>query len=52
MVGLIVFQGKFMVFQGSFIVFGWLRTPKRYSLHLYLGPTIPLGLAGRRPALA
>ena len=20
-----------------------LRTPKRYSLHLYLGPTIPLG---------
>ena len=24
-----------------------LRTPKRYSLHLYLGPTIPLGLAGR-----
>ena len=29
-----------------------LRTPKRYSLHLYLGPTIPLGLAGRRPALA
>ena len=26
--------------------------PKRYSLHLYLGPTIPLGLAGRRPALA
>ena len=29
-----------------------LRTPKRYSLHLYLGPTIPLGLAGRRPAFA
>ena len=29
-----------------------LRTPKRYSLHLYFGPTIPLGLAGRRPALA
>ena len=29
-----------------------LRTPKRYSLHLYLGPRIPLGLAGRRPALA
>ena len=28
------------------------RTPKRYSLYLYLGPTIPLGLAGRRPALA
>ena len=27
-----------------------LRTPKWYSLHLYLGPTIPLGLAGRRPA--
>ena len=22
-----------------------LRTPKRYLLHLYLGPTIPLGLA-------
>ena len=21
-----------------------LRTPKRYSLHLYLGPMIPLGL--------
>ena len=27
-----------------------LRTRKRYSLHLYLGPTILLGLAGRRPA--
>jgi len=29
-----------------------LRTPKSYSLYPYLGPTIPLGLAGRRPALA
>ena len=29
-----------------------LRTPKMFSLHLYLGPTIPLGLASRRPALA
>ena len=26
--------------------------PKSFSLDLYLGPTIPLGLAGRRPALA
>ena len=25
---------------------------KRYPLDLYLGPTIPLGLTGRRPALA
>ena len=25
-----------------------LRTPKRYSLYLYLGPKILLGLAGRR----
>ena len=29
-----------------------LRTPKMFSLYLYLGPMIPLGLAGRRPALA
>ena len=29
-----------------------LRTPKSYTLYPYLGPTIPLGLAGRRPALA
>ena len=29
-----------------------VRKPKRYSLHPYPGPTIPLGLAGRRPALA
>ena len=28
------------------------NTPKRYLLDLYLGPTIPLGLAGRRPVLA
>ena len=27
-------------------------TPKRYSLHPYLGPTIPPGLAGCRLALA
>ena len=41
----IVFQGFRLVFRGS----RWetLRTPKRYSPHLYLGPTIPLGLAGR-----
>ena len=42
------FQGGFSRFQVGFIVF----QGKRYSLHLYLGPTIPLGLAGRRPALA
>ena len=29
-----------------------LRTPKRHSLHLYLGPTIQHGSAGHRPALA
>ena len=40
----------FYGFQGSRFVFH--GTPKRYSLHLYLGPTIPLGLAGRWPALA
>ena len=41
-------QGSFMVSHGFWLYF-WcsLRTPKRYSLHLYLGPTIPLGLAGR-----
>ena len=58
-----VFQGGFMGFAWFpwiFKVVSWfsqarsemLRTPKRYSLHLHLGPTIPLGLAGRRPALA
>ena len=33
-----------MVFHGFWLV--GLRTPKRYSLYLYLGSTIPLGLAG------
>ena len=45
---LVGFHGFSRWFHG----FSWLRTPKRYSLHPYLGPTIPLGLAGRRPALA
>ena len=31
-----------------FIVSGWFKS----ELDLYLGPTIPLGLVGRRPALA
>ena len=62
---LLVIQGSRRGFHGSrwvlwfFKVPGWpaarnetVRTSKRYSLHLYLVPTIPLGLAGRRPALA
>ena len=41
-----------IVFQASGLVFMAKNTPKRYPLDLYLGPTIPLGLAGSRPALA
>ena len=56
------FQVVFLVFRGSRLVFiradrrrcevrRW-EHPKRYPLDLYFFPTIPLGLAGRRPALA
>ena len=34
------------------LVFSGRRHPKMYPLDPYLGPTIPLGLAGGRPALA
>ena len=56
-----IVTGRFFIVSGGFSGFfmapgqaqsEMLRTPKRYSLHLYFGPTIPLGLAGRRPASA
>ena len=47
-------------FYGSMLVYIWAERrkrevrrkehPKTFPLDLYLGPTIPLGLAGRRPA--
>ena len=42
----------FIVFQCSRLAFHGWKHPKRYPLDLYLEPTISLGLAGRRPALA
>ena len=57
-----VFHDSRLVIYGSGLVYiqaerRWrevtrLEYPNRFSLDLYLGPTIPLGLAGRRPALA
>ena len=45
-----VFQGGFMVFHGLWFVSMILLV--KNTTKLYPGPTISLGLAGRRPALA